>query len=67
MPAFPELHDHKIEKTPEGSRYPFIVICSCQWQSFAPSEDMAEHLFQRHQYARELRATSGGVSIGRRP
>ena len=67
MDTFSEQHAYKIERTPEGSRLPFIVHCPCQWQSFAWSEEQAEMLAQRHVYTRGVATSIGGVAVGRRP
>lgn len=44
----------KYAKSVGEQRYPFIVICSCQWQSFAPSVEYAEIVANEHVRTHQL-------------
>ena len=54
----------KYAKSVGEQRYPLIVVCSCQWQSFAPDQQYAEAAAAEHVRAQQ-RLGPGAIPQGR--
>lgn len=63
------MQDHQttISRIPTEKVYkmPFLVTCSCAWQSLAPTEEVAENLAHAHVVNRAMLVRSHGLQEGR--
>lgn len=58
------MHTLVIRKS-TSNRFPYEVICTCQWQALAHSEENAEYLQQCHQKAQAYLVATGGMPMVR--
>jgi hypothetical protein len=65
------MYEHNVQILPSTSvhdsymqRFPLVVLCSCQWESAAPTEEAAEIIKQRHIEAHNKLKASKGIRAG---